>query len=335
MTNVTSRPSLGPKQTRPRAIAGSTRYHAKLDPAFCTPQPPSLQFRVRAPTFSLRRSASCPRGSGPSSRAARTMGVVSSSLRPARWIHRRWCSSRVAIRPPTTLRRSLDRCRCSAPRRDYGLLIVGFGCKARPTSSIVSPLIRAHRAIRAITVTWAWTPQVSPTTTAGSRSRAARTSRWCRCNRKAETWSQPSDRSLSISDMSSAKNGRLSQARGLSEQGREGGRVDVGRGTDLDVPHVLARALEQRVRVLQRRAAEEAELHVARVRVDVRNVLLPLHPAPVAPLHGLLKARGDALHQLAQFPDHGLGSGRLLREVRVERRKGLHPFHRPHPPPLP
>src|SRR5881628_280557 len=81
---VISCPSGGPKHTRPRATAGSTRCHARLDPTFFTPQPPSLQFLVQAPSFLLSESDSRLRVSGPSLRALRTIRVVSSSFRPAR-----------------------------------------------------------------------------------------------------------------------------------------------------------------------------------------------------------------------------------------------------------
>src|SRR3989442_768231 len=66
---------------------------------------------------------------------------------------------------------------CNAPRIDHVLTMFRFWTRACSTSSTVRCRRRAQRAIRAIAVTWAWTPQTSATTL-GSRLRGARRSRW-------------------------------------------------------------------------------------------------------------------------------------------------------------
>src|SRR6185369_3786253 len=80
-----------------------------------------------------------------------------------------------------------------------------------------------------------------------------------------------------------------SSAHRLAQEGGEGALVDVAGGADLDVTHVLAVALEETARIGERGAAQEPELHVGLVRVDVGDGDVPLEPAPVAPLHGLLQ----------------------------------------------
>src|SRR5256886_6648422 len=132
------------------------------------------------------------RVSGPSLRASRTIPVVSSSFRPAPRIHRCSRGSLVGMRPARYRRSSSEARRCSAPRIDHVLTIVRFCSRARSTSSTVKSRRRAHRAIRAIAVTWAWTPHTSRTTF-GRWLLGARRSRWCRCNRNAAIWASVKD----------------------------------------------------------------------------------------------------------------------------------------------
>src|SRR5438132_2470012 len=96
------------------------------------------------------------------------------------------------MRPRTETRSSFEASRCSAPRIDHVLTIVRFCSRARSTSSTVRSRRRAHRAIRAIAVTWAWTPHTSRTTF-GRWLLGARTSRWCRCKRNAAIWASVKD----------------------------------------------------------------------------------------------------------------------------------------------
>ena len=62
----------------------------------------------------------------------------------------------------------------------------------------------------------------------------------------------------------------------LSQKRSERGLVDVDRLAHLDVPHILALAFEESVRILQLGAAEETKLDVVRSRVDVSDGDLPL-----------------------------------------------------------
>src|SRR5437762_14328949 len=75
---------------------------------------------------------------------------------------------------------------------DHVLTIVRFCSRARSTSSTVRSRRRAHRAIRAMAVTWAWTPHTSRTTF-GRWLLGTRTSRWCRCKRNAAIWASVKD----------------------------------------------------------------------------------------------------------------------------------------------
>src|SRR5437870_10876252 len=96
------------------------------------------------------------------------------------------------MRPRTYRRSSFEARRCNAPRIDHVLTIVRFCSRARSTSSTVKSRRRAHRAIRAIAVTWAWTPHTSRTTF-GRWLLGARRSRWCRCKRNAAIWASVKD----------------------------------------------------------------------------------------------------------------------------------------------
>src|SRR5438445_9728569 len=96
------------------------------------------------------------------------------------------------MRPRRYRRSSFEASRCSAPRIDHVLTIVRYCSRARSTSSTVRSRRRAHRAIRAIAVTWAWTPHTSRTTF-GRWLLGTRTSRWCRCRRNAAIWASVKD----------------------------------------------------------------------------------------------------------------------------------------------
>src|SRR5688572_28567584 len=85
--------------------------------------------------------------------------------------------------------------------------------------------------------------------------------------------------------------------RRLAQEGAKCRLVNVGAVTDFDVPDELACTLEKSIRIPQCGAAEESKLHVIGCRVDIGDRDLPVDPASVAPLHGLLELWSNALHE--------------------------------------
>src|SRR5262245_44933941 len=103
--------------------------------------------------------------------------------------------------------------------------------------------------------------------------------------------------------------------------------VDFGKVSDLSMPHVLPLALKQSVRILQGRPVKEAELHIARIRVNIRDGSISAHPAPVSPLDGFAQPRFNAFHKLPQRTNDRLILGALAVNVIIEACICLHPCH--------
>src|SRR5687767_668940 len=87
---------------------------------------------------------------------------------------------------------------------------------------------------------------------------------------------------------------RVILARRLLEEGPERRLVDLGALQQPDVPHELARAPQEPLRVFQAGAAEKSELGVVRGRIDIGDRNLPLQPAAVAPFDRFLELRRRA-----------------------------------------
>src|SRR5262245_24108392 len=103
--------------------------------------------------------------------------------------------------------------------------------------------------------------------------------------------------------------------------------VNFGRVSDFNMLYILPLALKQSLRILQARPVKEAELHIARIRVDIRDGPLSADPAPVSPLHSFAQPGFNAFHKLPQRTDDRLVLWALSLKVIIEARICLHPCH--------